>query len=454
MAFKIRANSPIRSDLGDSGEAFVEHAIGALERILPHTETSDWNLESGFEAPSANFADASKRELRLVMGLKLGAARWKIAGTLRRRRVPVGVGSIRRTIDLREKDLAFQVIRALTGTVGAKDPNRASSLTALRPGFDERVVAAHMVSYHNLRLDLGDVFATLRRLAEQTYENKSLAFGCVIEPRNSVKPLDSASFPRDFVERKRYRALSDGYRTAYRISGRGALLGFVELSARQTAGSQYYPEWCEDLAAASRKGRVALALTRQGDLLVLDNGHLTFTYRFGRWQYWNHSHLVDLIRNAARVQKVAHHQLSGVVRSIYRAALDVSFRRSGGLFVLLRRRKNLHRVVRGGDAIGDSARDSLDSTFDEALGTLRAQTMPRCLLAELAGLDGAVVLSNTGDILAHGAILDNQRKGKLQGSEGSRTKAAIGASHYGLAVKVSSDGDMTVFVGGEKFIDV
>lgn len=454
MGFVVRANSPIRSDLGAAGIAFVEHAMDGLARILPHTETSDWRFERGYAEPSANYSDADKRELRLVLGLKLNTARWKISGTLRRRRVPSGVGAISRTIDLREKDLALQVLRVLAATVGVHDPERAASLNALRAGFDERVVAAHMVEYHSLNLDLGEIFGDLRRLAEQTYENKSLAFGCIIEPRNSTKPIESALFPRDFLGRKRYRALSDGYRTAYRVSGHGALLGFVELPGSGSKGSRYYPEWCEDLAAASGKRRLALALTRQGDLLVLDNGHLTFTYRFGRWQYWNHSHLVDLIRNAARVQKVAPSQLSGVVRSIYRAALDVSFRRSGGLFVLLRSRKNLRSIVRRGDALDDQERDPLDATFDESLGTVRAQTMSRCLLAELAALDGAVVFANTGQVLAHGAILDPRRKGNIKGSEGSRTKAAIGASRYGLALKVSSDGDIKVFVAGTEFIGI
>lgn len=38
--------------------------------------------------------------------------------------------------------------------------------------------------------------------------------------------------------------------------------------------------------------------------------------------------------------------------------------------------------------------------------------------------------------------------------EGSRTKAAIGASNYGLSLKVSSDGDITVYVGGKELIRV
>jgi len=80
--------------------------------------------------------------------------------------------------------------------------------------------------------------------------------------------------------------------------------------------------------------------------------------------------------------------------------------------------------------------------------------MPRTVLADLASLDGGLVLSNKGEILAYGAILEPRIKGRITGTEGSRTKAAIGASNYGLAVKISSDGDITVYVAGRKLFGV
>jgi DNA integrity scanning protein DisA with diadenylate cyclase activity len=114
----------------------------------------------------------------------------------------------------------------------------------------------------------------------------------------------------------------------------------------------------------------------------------------------------------------------------------------------------LRHVVRSGEAIGDSKRDPLDQAFDAALGGTYLPTMKRALVAELAGLDGAIVLANKGRLLAYGAILEPRKKGRVRGTEGSRTKAAIGASKYGLALKVSSDGDISVFVKGKKLIVV
>jgi hypothetical protein len=451
----LPAQSRLRKALGVAGAEFFLHGIGALSRLLPHVQTTGWQIvEGSYTPPSANYVNATKRQLRLVLGLHL-AADWTVTGLLERRRLPPGtVGAISRTVDKVERSLATQVLRTIESILGPPITAHSRSLGALRQSFDERVVADYLSATYRLPENFASWLDEMRRLAEQSYENKSLSFGCVIEAERDTQPVLGAHFPIDYLKRKRYRALSDGYHTAYFLSRHGALLGFRALTGLIPTGHKYYPDWCEDLASHTRDGSLALALTRQGDMLVLERGGLTFTYRFGQWQFWNHSHIVDLIRNAARVQKVPPARLSGVVRVMYRGALDVSFRRSGGLFVLLRRQADLRHVVPRGEAVDDPTRDSLDEGFDTTLGGGRAETLQRPVIAELAGLDGALVLSNTGKVLAYGAILAPSRNGRIAGTEGSRTKAAIGASKYGLALKVSSDGEIIVYLKGAQLLRV
>lgn len=451
---RLHRNSKLAKRLGEAWVGLLESSVAGLSRILPHTETSDWEVENQSTKSRAAFADQNRRSLTLSVGLTLADDNWAIHGVLRRRSIPTGVGAISRTIDLRERDLAECVVQEISEMFGSFLSDHTATADALRWGFDERVVARHLRKHHDLDIDLAAWFAELRRLAEQSYENKSLTFGCIINTTDRTSPSDGSQFPTDFFERKRYRALSDGYRSAYRVSAKGAIVGFTDLPPRTPENHRYYPSWSEELAAHSRGSRLALCLTRQGDLLVLDSGRLTLTYRFGRWQYWNHAHIVDLIANAARVQHVDRTKVSGVVRSIYRAALDVAFRRSGGLFVLLRNRQSLRKIVRHGDAIGDRGRADIDTAFDDVLAEPYVQSSPRTIVAELAALDGAVVLANTGQLLAYGAVLDPRKKGRVRAAEGSRTKAAIGASNYGLAVKISSDGDITVYAGGRELIRI
>jgi hypothetical protein len=310
--------------------------------------------------------------------------------------------------------------------------------------------------HHNLQLPVSALLRSLRTLSEQSYENKALTFGSILDPQVSHAHA-KATFPDEFLRSKRYKALSDGFRTAYIVTTEGRIADFVELdqyAPKKLTAKHFYPDWAEPIARASRSKKCGIVLSRQGDILVFDEGTLRFTYRFGLWQYWNHVHLVRLIRDRAKAQRVPPKQLAGVVRAIYRAALDVSFRRSGGLFVILHSRKNLRQIVRMGDAIGDAGRAATDADFDRVVANHFIQSLPRPVAVELASLDGAVVLANSGQILAYGAVLNPQSSSPISASEGSRTKAAIGASYSGLTLKISSDGDITVYHKGDDFIRV
>jgi hypothetical protein len=338
-------------------------------------------------------------------------------------------------------------------------PARESdSLRAIRRVFDEEIVASYLRDQFGLEVEVGEVFRELRKLAEETYENKSLSFGLLLDAGRADAPNRGERFPDDVLGRKRYRALSDGYRTGYLVSRRGAIIGFQDIELlrrdRRASANNFYPEWAEDIALASREKRIGMSLTRQGDLLVFDAGSLRFTYRYGRWQYWNHTHLIELLRTSMRVHRVPQATVLRVVRAVYRAAIDVSFRRSGGLFVILHSERHMRHVVRQGDGIKDERRDHLDRAFDKAMRSAKLQDLPRRVVVELAALDGAIVMNGAGTVLAYGAVLDPDKKGRIGAAEGSRTKAAIGASHYGVAVKVSSDGDITVFVDGKELIRV
>lgn len=375
-----------------------------------------------------------------------------------RRNIPGASSVASEIIDVREHDICNLIVIRISDLLAnapalLSDP---SSLDAIAAEFDESIVSEHIQRHHKLHLAVSEVLGALHRLSEQSYENKALTFGCILDPKNK-QPTDAVVFPRDFLRSKKYKALSDGYRTAYLISTHGAVVDFVDLdrvAAPPLSGKNHFPDWAEPIAKVSRAGRCGIALSRQGDILVFDEGTLRFTYRYGQWQYWNHAHLIKLLRDRARAQRVPKDVLGRVVGAIYRVALDVSFRRSGGLFVVLHNSRSLYEIVRYGDAISDGERHGTDEAFDAVVNGRTIQSLSRPVAVELASLDGAVVLRNSGRVVAYGAVLQPKRAGKLRGSEGSRTKAAIGASNYGLSVKVSSDGDISVYHNGQAFIRV
>lgn len=454
----LRTNSRLRQSLGVANTDFLYNAAAAIQRILPHVQVSRWR-ESPLTEPSSVWGSSRRTEIRvtLAIGAEQDERSRSLVASVRRRHL-AGIGrTAGKTLDEREFDICKLIALRISEVLKLRSSELSeASVRAIGGDFDGNVVAKHVETYHELsQLPVISNFDALHTLSEQSYENKALTFGCLLEPRKKVKDQE-AQFPSDFLSAKKYKALSDGFRTAYRISANGKVLGLIDLDRfekKELSEKHYYPDWAEALARASRSGKCGIALGRQGDILVFDNGTLRFTYRYGRWQYWNHAHLVSLLRDRARAQRVPKKILGRVVGAIYRAALDVSFRRSGGLFVILHNRKYLRDVVRVGDAIGDSSRRSAtDREFDEFIQEHNIQSLSRVVLVELASLDGAIVLDNSGQILAYGAVLQPKKAGRLRGTEGSRTKAAIGASEYGLAVKISSDGDITVYYEGKEFI--
>jgi len=64
-----------------------------------------------------------------------------------------------------------------------------------------------------------------------------------------------------------------------------------------------------------------------------------------------------------------------------------------------------------------------------------------------AALDGAVVIDGDGIVRGIGCIFETQ--GVQTAAEGARTRAAMFASKDGLALKLSQDGEMSIFSNSE-----
>jgi len=460
MKFSLRETTRLRKELGPDVCRFLEYGLNGIERILPHVEVSwlytkngDWRYST--EPPIRRkvvWASKQRRKVNVTLEFRVGKDRYEIKGAVVRKSIPEGVGSVERTIDDRERKICDTVVRTVSSLLVEIATLDEESITGLIAGFDERVVSEVLLRRYNLGFSPGRIFGALHRLAGQTYENRPLTFGAIIAT-DRIWALDTrVDFPDQYFERKKYRALSDGYYTGYLLSLDGQVFGFVDLRATgpRASGTHFFPEWCQGLARASKRYGIGIGLTRNGDIVIVERGSLRFTHRFGQW---NHAHLLDLLHATARGQRVDPKEVAGVVRPIYRASLDAAFRRSGALFIILGNVRKKPDIVRQGDAIGDTARSVLDSALDVALDT-PVQLLPRSVLVELASLDGAVVIDKKGRILAYGAVLSPTKKGRTRTAEGSRTKAAIGASHYGMAIKVSSDGDITVYSKGREFITI
>ena len=436
---------------------YLEESIITITKILPHIELVRMKIGGLKEKNGIKWVTSDRRAIRCYLQLNGGKRKNK------KRRYGIQFEARRRsksaieskTLDIREYKILRVAINRIR-TVFKYEIRNINIINSFASRLDEIITAEYLKDAYSLTLDLSKLFQNIRSLAEQTYENKALTFGCIIESDRETKQSMPNDFAGDFLIKKKYRSLSDGYYTAYLLSRHGKLLKFLDLEepSVKTDHRSFFPGWCKNIMSQSKDNRLSICLTRQGDILVFEDKSLRFTYRLGRWQYWNHTHIVNMLKEIARVQRVPKPIIPRVVRAIYRAALDISFRRTGGLFVLLRNRNDLRKIAHEGDAMKDHSRLDLDKKFDASLPQDKVYSIPKSIILELSALDGAIILNNHGEILAYGAVLEPRRRGKIVIEEGSRTKAAKGASNYGLVVKISSDGDITVFSKGSEFLKI
>jgi len=68
--------------------------------------------------------------------------------------------------------------------------------------------------------------------------------------------------------------------------------------------------------------------------------------------------------------------------------------------------------------------------------------------------DGLTTIAKDGRILACGEIVDISGAARSRPTGGGRTHAAVAASGYGLAIKVSEDGPISLFKNGDQLIRI
>jgi len=209
----LRAHSLLHERLGEIGVDLLTHIAGSIERILPHVEPPKW-IESEWTEPGSVWNDSGRTEIRMTIsiGRSDDPENRSLTALVTRRRV--GAASV--TLDAREYDICKRIASRISDVMSyvfideeMDLETSESTIRAIRGSFDESVIAAHIESYHNLNVSISALLSALHTMSEQTYENKALVFGCVLDPDyESVGTIPR--FPQLFLGAKNIRR----YRTA------------------------------------------------------------------------------------------------------------------------------------------------------------------------------------------------------------------------------------------------
>jgi DNA integrity scanning protein DisA with diadenylate cyclase activity len=102
------------------------------------------------------------------------------------------------------------------------------------------------------------------------------------------------------------------------------------------------------------------------------------------------------------------------------------------------------------DQVGARGRGAAEKALDRILKSVRLQNIDRRIVTDLASLDGALIVDRSGRTLAYGAMTRTAGGSR----QGARSRAAIASSREGLAIKVSSDGNISLFARGESVMEL
>ncbi|WP_257458242.1 hypothetical protein [Archangium lipolyticum] len=289
-----------------------------------------------------------------------------------------------------------------------------------------------------------------------TYEGRNVRH-CLIIARKAPKltqklqskfiPLPGGiSIENALLREKWIRTVVDGRRVALLGSMHsGSIIGFISLAEvdRNDAALRYAPhETLVPVQAvlAHAAHDVALVASPQGDLFILSGKGSVFQKTHGHWRVLDYEALHERISSRFR---------EDVVIGVLRAAIDLSFERTGALFCLLDSREEIT------DLVPDHGHPlAANSHLRRSLrGQNIAVWAQRQVITAAAATDGAVVLDKDGNVVDIACMVSSPKEISRLGVRepsmpGARSLAAWRASFRGVAVNVSEDGPITVYERG------
>ncbi len=303
---------------------------------------------------------------------------------------------------------------------------------------------------------LADTLEYLIELSGTRVEAHNLTHGVVITDAIAHEPRLRVLYPSGLRDAKRSPLLFDGQRSVLIVDRAGRARTELQAHRLDRLHPSSAPLQSVEREFVDSGSLVALATRQLGGIgFFLREDRSIWTFVDGqplvirRGEHWTAFPLWLARAIGTRIGGGA------AVELIVGAALLVSVKTGGAIFAIVDEAASLGDVVAAKDRFDLRNDDQQDDMGDAGSADMRPETKLHHLidagdldtqtLARLAELDGATVLDRDGKLLAYGAIISSSDSEH----EGARTAAAKSLSHQALVVlKVSEDGDITVFSNG------
>ena len=304
---------------------------------------------------------------------------------------------------------------------------------------------------------IADAIEVMRQSSLITYENRRISTGVILasqEPRpretRAGLPLGAVQYTSELVSIKGFHRLCDGLHTVFLVTPDGLLVDLVDVKryaraygdvALPAPSTERYRAHCLATAAGAN---ICLVLTPNGEIKIFSSGAQVFHFLEGRW------HVTDM-----REKYREFHAAIGdtvLAQRLFTVALNLAERRRGGLFVVLDREEFAAGLVAPEDLL-ESQPAGFSKRVHYLLRRKSVTELEATVLQSIARVDGGIVMDRMGRLLAFGAILRTTGE-PMAAQEGGRTTAAVYASRFGLALKISEDGAMSFYRSGVRVWEI
>lgn len=333
--------------------------------------------------------------------------------------------------------------------------------------------------------DVEKLLRTLEKWSVQTYEGKNVTLGFVIDP-NAKSNFEGAygSF-KNFIRDDFSAVFTDCIQSVIELDDHCEFCRY--LSITETGA-------IEDCKLTKRvpvrfsnviqkyitDSKVGIFLLNNGDIILSKNQEVRFVKRNLKWLNMSY----EAFRNVLDDFITKNNIQDSLVEDIYASMLDVSFSHTGGIISVINDVSLLTKEDKDGFPILHKCDFLLDSsTYNELYQFFKDENkkykecgsdhlvitekdikkrilkriaidsfiqnksfgqLDRKLRSELISLDGACILTSSGQVCSCGAIIKND-SGSSGGGRGAASKKL---SRFGVAIKISTDGYIELFIKG------
>jgi DisA bacterial checkpoint controller nucleotide-binding len=351
-------------------------------------------------------------------------------------------------------DVGLAVATAFRPLRAADDPAPLSA--PLRRAMRDSIAAGILTRYLEARIDdaparglVSETIEFLVELSSTRVESHDLTHGVLITDKLEDRPRLAFSYPTQVRQAKRAPLLFDGQRSVLVVDEKGRARTelqrhrFDRLAPGGRAVARGPVEMVESgslvASATALLGGLGLYLRSDRSIWTFVDGQPLLVRRGERWRAFP----FELAASLGRMIGNSH-----AASLVSNAAFLISAQPLGAILAIVEDADALDGIVPTKDRY--DLRDDIDPlamrTETRLHHLIDAEDLDERTIARLAGLDGATILDRTGQLLAYGAIVSSSESQH----EGARTAAARTLSEAALVVlKVSVDGDITVFRGGK-----